>query len=231
MSSDSDQAEEILGLIDQAAVIPVVTISTDVDPVHLVDALSAGGIDVIEITFRTPLAAEAIRRIRAERPHCLVGAGTLTSVATVGLAARADAQFGLAPGLSPEVVRAAADASIPMIPGVQTPSEVERALTLGLRVVKFFPAESAGGVPTIRALVAAFGHLGVRFLPTGGIDDGNAIHYWAVPEVIAVGGSWLTASPTQSPTSRSPVTQRAEAARADWVQARAKTAGIANDQS
>jgi 2-dehydro-3-deoxyphosphogluconate aldolase/(4S)-4-hydroxy-2-oxoglutarate aldolase len=161
------------------------------DAVPLAEALLAGGLKVIEVTFRTAGAAESIRRIRQGVPQMAVGAGTLLTADNVEQAVDAGAQFGVSPGLS-EAVSAAAHASkLPLFPGVITPSEIMRALDLGWKCLKFFPAETFGGVNAIKALAGPFGHTGVKFIPTGGITAATLPNYLAVPQVAAIGGSWM----------------------------------------
>ena len=160
--------------------------------VPLARALLAGGVDAIELAFRTPRAAEALRRIAAEVPGVLVGAGTVLAPAQVREAKEAGAAFAVAPGFNPDVVRAAADAGLPFAPGVMTPSEIEGALALGCtRLLKFFPASVAGGVAGLRTLAAPYRHLGVRFLPLGGLTAANTAEWLAEPLVAACGGSWI----------------------------------------
>lgn len=161
------------------------------DAVPLAEALLAGGLKVIEVTFRTAGAAESIRRIRQGVPHMAVGAGTLLIADNVKQAVDAGAQFGVSPGLS-EAVSAAAQASkLPLFPGVITPSEIMRALDLGWKHLKFFPSETFGGVNALKALAGPFGHTGVKFIPTGGITAATLPIYLAVPQVAAIGGSWM----------------------------------------
>jgi 2-dehydro-3-deoxyphosphogluconate aldolase/(4S)-4-hydroxy-2-oxoglutarate aldolase len=161
------------------------------DAVPLAEALFAGGLKVMEVTFRTAGAAESIRRIRQGVPQMSIGAGTLLTADHVQQAADANAQFGVSPGLS-EVVSAAAQARLlPLFPGVVTPTEVMRALELGWKHLKFFPAETFGGVNALKAFAGPFGHTGVRFVPTGGITAVTLPYYLAVPQVAAVGGSWM----------------------------------------
>ncbi len=171
-------------------IVPVVVLD---DPARA-DALSAalveGGLPVAEATFRTPGAAAVLRRL-AERDDLVVGAGTVLTVRQVDEALDAGAGFVVSPGLSAAVVRRCQEAGVPVVPGVATPSEVMQALDLGLDTVKFFPAEANGGLPTIKALAAAFPQ--VRFMPTGGITLDSAPSYLAHPAVAAVGGSWMVA--------------------------------------
>jgi 2-dehydro-3-deoxyphosphogluconate aldolase/(4S)-4-hydroxy-2-oxoglutarate aldolase len=161
------------------------------DAVPLAKALLAGGLDVMEITFRTAAAAESIRRIRQEVPQMAIGAGTLLTAENIKAAVEAGAQFGVSPGLNETVLAAAGKAQMPFFPGVMTPTEVDRALNLGCKHLKFFPAEPAGGAAMLKALVAPFAHTGVKFLPTGGITTATLASYLALPQVAAVGGSWM----------------------------------------
>lgn len=168
----------------------ITTIDMADDAIPLARALLAGGLNVMEITFRTAAAAESIRRIRQEVPQMAIGAGTLLTAENVGAAVQAGAQFGVSPGLN-ETVLAAAKAQLPFFPGVMTPTEVDRALNLGCKYLKFFPAEPAGGAAMLKALVAPFAHTGVKFLPTGGINTTSLTGYLALPQVAAIGGSWM----------------------------------------
>jgi len=170
-------------------VVPVVSIDDATDAVALADALAEGGLPLVEVTFRTDAAAEAIGRIRAACPEVLVGAGTVLDAATVDRAVDAGAEFIVAPGFSPAVVRRAAERGVAMLPGVVTPTDIEMALAVGIRLVKFFPAEAAGGVRYIKAVSAPY--RGVRFVPTGGVTPANLAEYLAVPSVAACGGTWI----------------------------------------
>jgi 2-dehydro-3-deoxyphosphogluconate aldolase/(4S)-4-hydroxy-2-oxoglutarate aldolase len=161
------------------------------DAVPLAEALLAGGLNAIEVTFRTAGAADAIARIRQARPDAVVGAGTLLTADQVRQAVVAGAQFGVSPGLSEAVSQAAHDHQLPLFPGVVTPTEIMRALDLGWKQLKFFPAETFGGVNALKALAGPFGHTGVKFIPTGGISAATLPAYLALPQVAAVGGSWM----------------------------------------
>ena len=161
------------------------------DAVPLAEALIAGGLNCLEVTFRTAGAAESIARIRQELPTAIVGAGTLLTADNVKQAVDAGAQFGVSPGLSDPVSQAAQDLKLPLFPGVVTPSEVMAALDHGWKYLKFFPAETFGGVNVLKALAGPFGHTGVKFIPTGGINAVNLPNYLAVAQVAAVGGSWM----------------------------------------
>jgi 2-dehydro-3-deoxyphosphogluconate aldolase / (4S)-4-hydroxy-2-oxoglutarate aldolase len=181
---------ETESLLEQRLVC-VAVIEKPEDAVPLAEALLAGGLNVIEVTFRTAGAAEAIARIRKSLPQMGIGAGTLLTVEQVNQAAAAGAQFGVSPGLNEPVLAATNEKQMPFFPGVMTPTEVDRALNLGCRQLKFFPAEAAGGVAMLKALAGPFAHTGVKFVPTGGINATNLAGYLAVPQVAAVGGSWM----------------------------------------
>ena len=172
-------------------IIPVVVIDSAEHAETLAEGLSAGGIPVAEITFRTPAAAAAIRRLSAH-PDLLVGAGTVLTAEQVDQAQAAGARFIVSPGLSVPVVRRAQEHGLPVFPGAVTPTEVMAALDLGLDVVKFFPAGVHGGPAAIAALGGPFGQ--VRFVPTGGVSPANLADYLRLPNVAAVGGSWMVPS-------------------------------------
>ena len=161
------------------------------DAVPLAEALLTGGLKVMEVTFRTASAAESIRRIRHGVPQIAIGAGTLLTAGQVHQAVDAGALFGVSPGLSEAVSAAAHAREFPLFPGVVTPSEIMRALDLGWKHLKYFPSETFGGVKALQALAGPFGHTGVKFIPTGGIAAATLPHYLAVPQVAAVGGSWM----------------------------------------
>jgi 2-dehydro-3-deoxyphosphogluconate aldolase / (4S)-4-hydroxy-2-oxoglutarate aldolase len=161
------------------------------DAVPLAEALLAGGLNCIEVTFRTAGAAESINVIRQSVPQIFVGAGTLLSSEQVRQAIGAGAQFGVSPGLSEMVSTTAQENDFTLFPGVITPTEVMRALELGWKNLKFFPAETFGGVNALKALSGPFGHTGVKFIPTGGITAATLPDYLAIPQVAAIGGSWM----------------------------------------
>ncbi|WP_328473257.1 bifunctional 4-hydroxy-2-oxoglutarate aldolase/2-dehydro-3-deoxy-phosphogluconate aldolase [Actinoplanes sp. NBC_00393] len=171
-------------------VVPVVVLNDPGSAGDLGAALVAGGLPIAEATFRTPEAAQVLRRL-ARRADLVVGAGTVITARQVDLAHEAGARFVVSPGLSAEVVRRCQALDLPVIPGVSTATEIMAALDLGLDTVKFFPAEASGGLPTVKALSAAFPQ--VRFVPTGGVTAQSAPAYLAHPAVAAVGGSWMVA--------------------------------------
>ncbi len=172
-------------------IVPVVVIDRVESAEPLAEALLAGGLDIMEITFRTAAAAASIERIATRFPEMLLGAGTLLDVEQVKRAKDAGAVFGLAPGLNPRIIAAAKDIGLQFSPGVMTPSEVELALSLGCKLLKFFPAEAAGGVNMLKSLAGPYGHTGVKFIPTGGVSASNLSDYLKLPVVAAIGGSWM----------------------------------------
>ena len=172
-------------------IVPVVVLDSVESAEPLAEALLAGGLDIMEITFRTAAAEASIERIAARYPEILLGAGTLLEKEQVTRAKNAGAVFGLAPGFNPEIVAAAREVGLEFSPGVMTPSEVEGALALGCKLLKFFPAEAAGGVSMLKSLAGPYAHTGVRFVPTGGVSSANLSVYLKLPVVAAIGGSWM----------------------------------------
>jgi len=172
-----------------APVVPVMVIDDLDKAVPLARALVAGGLRALEITLRTPVALDAIRAIAEAVPDAEVGVGTLRMPSDVVAAAAAGATFGVSPGLSLDLLDAADQAGLPMLPGVATPSEAMAASERGSKILKFFPAEANGGVPVLKAWGSAL--LGLSFCPTGGVSLANAPDYLALPNVVCVGGSWV----------------------------------------
>ena len=169
----------------------VVTIDSPAHAVPLAKALLAGGISAMELTLRSAGALECLRRIVEEVPGMLAGAGTILSVSQVEEVLAAGAAFGVAPGTNINVLRAARDEGLPFAPGVATPSDIELALDFDCRVLKFFPAEAIGGLRYLENIAVPYRHLGVRYIPLGGVSPENLISYSSSPDVLAVGGSWL----------------------------------------
>jgi len=172
-----------------SGVVPVVTIGRASDAAGLAAALGEGGLPIAEITFRTEAAADAITAMRQSHPDFLIGAGTVLDVPTAHRAIDAGASFIVAPGFNPAVVDCCLELGIPVIPGVSTPTEIEAALGRNLKLLKFFPAEAAGGLPFLSAVSAPY--RGISFMPTGGINRRNLPDYLAKPFVAACGGSWI----------------------------------------
>jgi 2-dehydro-3-deoxyphosphogluconate aldolase / (4S)-4-hydroxy-2-oxoglutarate aldolase len=181
--------EKFAALLKSAVVIPVLTIERLEDAVPLATALVAGGVRVLEVTLRTPVAIEAARAIIAGVPEAIVGIGTILNADDLARAKELGARFGISPGATLDLLEAAATSGLPFAPGVATASEVMQALAHGFNLLKFFPGEQSGGIRAIRALAGPFPD--VRFCPTGGIGEANAAAWLAEPNVVAVGGSWL----------------------------------------
>ncbi|MCL2218016.1 MAG: bifunctional 4-hydroxy-2-oxoglutarate aldolase/2-dehydro-3-deoxy-phosphogluconate aldolase [Defluviitaleaceae bacterium] len=170
-------------------IVPVIVINDPSKAVDLAKALCDGGLPCAEVTFRTAGAAEAIRAMTQAFPEMLVGAGTILTTEQADKAIDAGAKFLVSPGLNPEIVRYAQSKGIPMLPGICTPSELEQGLSLGLEMLKFFPAEAAGGIPMLKSFASPYG--AVKFMPTGGLTPSNVKDYLALKNVFACGGSWM----------------------------------------
>ena len=181
----------IVETLQSAGIIPVIVIEKEEQAVPLAKALVKGGLPVLEVTFRTKAAAGAIAAIKREVPEAIVGAGTILTVEQLRAAKEAGAVFGVAPGFDPVIMDAAKAEQLPFCPGIATASELSQALTAGAPMVKFFPAEAAGGVKMIKNLLGAFRFTGVKFMPTGGVNLSNVGDYLAVPEIVACGGTWI----------------------------------------
>jgi 2-dehydro-3-deoxyphosphogluconate aldolase/(4S)-4-hydroxy-2-oxoglutarate aldolase len=193
-----------------ARVIPVIVLDDARAAVPLAQACVAGGVTVLEVTLRTPAGLESIRRIAAEVPEACIGAGTVLGAPDIVRAAAAGARFAVSPGFDRSVAAAARDHGIALMPGVMTPSEAMAAMSEGLSLLKFFPAVPAGGLAMLGALAGPFP--GLRFCPTGGVDARSAPDYLALPNVVAVGGSWLTPAPAIARQDWAAITTLARAA-------------------
>lgn len=183
--------ENLTEKLTRAGVVAVLTIDNAEDAVPVARALKQGGVTAVELTFRTPAAPEALKRMRGEVPDLLVGAGTILNRDQLTTAISAGAQFAVAPGCNPSTLKAAKDLGIPFAPGVVTPSDIEIAIEHGCRLLKFFPAGTSGGLPHLTTMAAPFGHLKIRYIPLGGIGLPQLGDYLASPLIAAVGGSWL----------------------------------------
>jgi len=184
------QRADMRAIMSSSPVIPVLTIQVLAHAVPLAQALVRGGLRVLEVTLRSACALDAIRAMRAAVPEAIVGGGTLTRARDFSDCAAAGAQFGVTPGLNAELIAAAANAGFPLLPGIMTPSELISARAAGFAACKLFPAQQAGGVAMLKALGGPFpDHV---FCPTGGVSRANAAEYLALPNVLCVGGSWIT---------------------------------------
>lgn len=180
---------EMLQKIQEIGIVPVVVLEDVKDAAPLAKALCEGGLPCAEVTFRTAAAEESIRIMVQEFPEMLVGAGTVLTTDQVDRAVAAGAKFIVSPGLNPRIVKYCVDKGILIVPGCSNPSDVEQALENGLDVVKFFPAQQAGGLAMIKAMAAPY--VGVKFMPTGGINAENVRDYLAYDRILACGGSWM----------------------------------------
>lgn len=180
---------ETLEKIQETGIVPVVVLEDAKDAAPLAKALCDGGLPCAEVTFRTAAAEEAIRIMVREYPQMLIGAGTVLTTDQVDRAVAAGAKFIVSPGLNPRIVKYCVEKGILIVPGCSNPSDVEQALENGLDVVKFFPAEQAGGLAMIKAMAAPY--VGVKFMPTGGINAKNVKEYLAYDRILACGGSWM----------------------------------------
>jgi len=211
---NSQLSPELTERIGRCGVVAVLVVDEVEHAVPLARALVKGGVDVMELTLRTPAALAALRAIAAEVPEMLPGIGTILTPEQVREVAEAKAAFGVAPGLNRRVVEEARRVGLPFAPGVATASDLEAALELGCPDVKFFPAEASGGLAYLKSMAGPYAHLGVRFIPLGGLKAENCGAYLEAPNVLAVGGSWLAPRADVKGGSWQTITDRAAHARA-----------------
>ena len=207
--------------VEQAAacgVVPVVVLDDAEQAVPTAKALLKGGINAMEITFRTAAAKASIAKVAAEVPEMIVGAGTVVNVEQLHDAVEAGAKFIVSPGSDADVISEAAKLGVAMIPGVVTPSEIIMGLKLGVKVFKFFPAETFGGLKTLKALSGPFPQ--IKFNPTGGISQANAADYFKNPKVLAVGGSWMVSKDMVNAGDFDGITEKSAAATALYKELR-----------
>lgn len=183
--------EELAAKVAECGNIAVVVLDDPTKALALADALLEGGVKVMELTLRTPAALEAIAEVAAKRPEMIVGAGTVLTIEQLEAAKDAGAAFAVAPGFNPRIVSAAKDMGFSFAPGVMTPSEIEGAVELGCKLLKFFPAGAIGGLKAIKTLVAPYNHLGLKYIPLGGLNPETTEEYLASPLIAACGGSWI----------------------------------------
>ena len=191
MSGKVHWPEELKQNLYKKRIIAVLVIDNVKDAVPTAQALLRGGVDIMELTLRTTKAFEALQAIRTEVPGIIPGVGTILTADQCAQAKNAGAEFGVAPGFNPDVVRAAISEGLPFGPGIATPSDIEGAYQLGCDIQKIFPAEPLGGASYLSNMNAPYSHLGIGYIPLGGVNPGNLKAWLEVPEVIAVGGSWI----------------------------------------
>jgi 2-dehydro-3-deoxyphosphogluconate aldolase/(4S)-4-hydroxy-2-oxoglutarate aldolase len=182
---------DVIGRLNDSKIIPIFAFETVEDGAKVCELLFRNNLKVVEITFRTAAASETIKALARKFPDMLIGAGTILNRIDLEMAVAAGAKFAVAPGCNPNIIKSANELRLPFFPGVATPTDIECANELGVKVMKFFPAEACGGVKMLRAMGAPYRHLGIKFLPTGGITASNLPDYLAVDNVLAVGGTWL----------------------------------------
>lgn len=177
--------------LEKIKIVPVLVLNTLDEGLAVCEQLCKNGLPAAEITFRTAAAEPVIREVSKRFPEMYVGAGTVLNITDLHRAFDAGAKFAVAPGFNPKVVAEAVKCNLDFFPAVCTPSEVEQAMEFGCRMLKFFPAEACGGIPMLKSIIAPYKHLGVKFMPTGGVKPVNVESYLQIPEVAAVGGTWL----------------------------------------
>ena len=205
--------QEMLCRIERTGIIAVLVIEEPRHAVPTAQALLAGGVDSLELVLRTPTALESLGEICRQVPEMLAGAGTVLTEEQVDQVCDAGAAYAVAPGLNPRTVKRACARNLPFAPGVMTPSDIEAALELGCRELKFFPAEPAGGIQYLTSLHMPYQHLGLRFLPLGGLNTSQLESYLSAPATLAVGGTWLARPEMIAAEDWQTIAQRARQAR------------------
>jgi 2-dehydro-3-deoxyphosphogluconate aldolase/(4S)-4-hydroxy-2-oxoglutarate aldolase len=203
---------EMVGKLEKSGVIAVLVIDEVKDAVPLAKALLAGGIDMMELTLRTPAAIGALKEVKSNIPEMTAGIGTILTTAQLEEVVEAGAVFGVSPGLNTKVVLKARDLGFPFAPGISTPSDIEAALECGCRLMKFFPAETGGGLKHLKSMAAPYMHLGLSFVPLGGLTQDNMAGYLESPLVSAIGGSWLAPRDLIKANDWDAITERARKA-------------------
>lgn len=182
---------EMIKKLQETKVIAVLVIDELKNAIPLAKALLAGGVDCIELTLRTPIAMDAARAIKAEVPEMVVGLGTVLTTEQVKLAANVGVDFAVAPGCNPKIIATAKEYGLSFAPGIVTPTDIEMAVEQGCRVLKYFPAETSGGIKHLKSMAGPYQYLGLSFIPLGGLNLSNASSYIESPLICAIGGSWI----------------------------------------
>jgi 2-dehydro-3-deoxyphosphogluconate aldolase/(4S)-4-hydroxy-2-oxoglutarate aldolase len=214
--------EKLIEQVSALGVVAVLTVDDPADAVPLGKALVAGGVTGIELTLRTPRALESLKRIAAELPEILIGAGTVLTRDQLVAVQQAGAKFAVAPGCNPSTLRAAKDLGLPFAPGISTPSDIEIAVEHGCRLLKYFPAETSGGLAHLTGMAAPYAHLKLRYIPLGGLTQANMGDYLKSPLVAALGGSWIAKPDVIARKDWAAITKAAADAVANVKAARAK---------
>jgi 2-dehydro-3-deoxyphosphogluconate aldolase/(4S)-4-hydroxy-2-oxoglutarate aldolase len=203
--------------IAKEGIIAVVEIESEKNAVPLAKALLEGGIKIIELALRTPAAVPSISLIAKEMPQMYIGSGTIIEAGQAAMVKeKGGVHFGVSPGLNSEIVREAIAAGLPFAPGIATPSELEQAISLGCRIVKFFPAEGMGGLSYLKSISAPYNHLGIKYIPTGGISPENLASYAKFSPVLAIGGTWIANKELINAQDWKEITKRAREAKEIW---------------
>jgi 2-dehydro-3-deoxyphosphogluconate aldolase/(4S)-4-hydroxy-2-oxoglutarate aldolase len=184
-------SKELLEKLGKNPIVAGFSVENVKDAVPIAEALLEGGIHTIELTLRTEAGLKGLEEICKHVPEITVGVGTILTVDQLQTVSDLGADFGVAPGLNPKVIEASINANFPFAPGIMTPSELEQAISMGCRFVKFFPAESCGGIPYLKSISTPYNHLGIQYFPLGGVHAGNLNNYLALDAVLTVGGSWI----------------------------------------
>jgi 2-dehydro-3-deoxyphosphogluconate aldolase/(4S)-4-hydroxy-2-oxoglutarate aldolase len=213
--------QKIADELEKKGIIAVLEIEDEKNAVPAARALIEGGVTVIELALRTPAAEPSIALIAEKVPEMMIGIGTIIEG---GQAARVKKNpgvaFGVSPGINPEIVKEALGCGLPFAPGIATPSEIEQALSLGCRVMKFFPAEGMGGLSFLKSMDGPYKHLGLRYIPLGGVSQENLADYAALKQILAVGGSWIANKELIKANNWKEITTRAQAAQNTWKKIR-----------
>jgi 2-dehydro-3-deoxyphosphogluconate aldolase/(4S)-4-hydroxy-2-oxoglutarate aldolase len=214
-------SKEIQDEIAKEGIIAVIEIESEKNAVPLARALLEGGIKIIELMLRTPAAIPSISLITKEVPQMYIGIGTIIETGQAAMVKKeSGAHFGVSPGINPEIVKEAIAADLPFAPGIATPSELEQAISLGCRVVKFFPAEGMGGLSYLKSINAPYNHLGIKYIPLGGISPDNLASYAKFVPVLAIGGSWIASKELINAQNWDEITKRAREAKNIWRNSR-----------
>jgi len=203
--------------LETRGIIAVLEIEREEDAIPVARALLEGGVSAIELGLRTQAAEPSIALIAKQFPQMLIGVGTIIEGGQASRVKKySGVGFGVSPGINPAIVQEAISCALPFAPGIATPSELETALSLGCRVVKFFPAEGMGGLSFLKSMDAPYRHLGVRYIPLGGISQKNLTDYANTPQVLAIGGSWIAHKELIADANWNAITQAAKAAKELW---------------
>jgi 2-dehydro-3-deoxyphosphogluconate aldolase/(4S)-4-hydroxy-2-oxoglutarate aldolase len=214
-------SKEIREKIANEGIIAVLEIEDEQNAVPTAKALLEGGITVIELALRTPAAVPSISLIAREVPQMYIGIGTIIESGQAAMVKKeSGVRFGVSPGLNPEIVKEAMAAGLPFAPGIATPSELERAISLGCRVVKLFPAEGMGGLSYLKSINGPYNHLGIKYIPLGGISLNNLADYARFSPVLAIGGSWIASKELINAQNWKEITKRAKEAKDIWLNSR-----------